>query len=175
MIIGASNREQMTAPQREAYDEIASGPRGHVPAPFLAMLDAPNLAKAIQAVGAIIRYESSIPDELRELAILATAAAFGSAYEWNVHAEIARRVGVAEELIAATQAEEPRTGLDRTSELIIALCRAAVHKKIVPKDILAELVEIIGRQAASEIVAITGYYPLLGLFILAGDLDNYPI
>src|SRR5690348_11883176 len=75
--------------QRRVYEKILHGPRGSVPSPFLAMLDVPDLADAIQEVGARIRYSGNLSDADRELAILATAAAVGCGYEWHYHAPIA--------------------------------------------------------------------------------------
>ncbi len=103
MLIGSKDPEKMTAEQRRVHDAIASGPRRSVPAPFLAMLDAPELAEAIQAVGAMIRFSGAAPDALREIAILATAGAFGSGYEWSHHEAIARPLGVPVSVIEATR------------------------------------------------------------------------
>lgn len=172
MLIGASDVQTMTGEQKRAYDAIASGPRKDVPYPFLAMLDAPQLAHAIQSVGVAIRFSGAISDELREVAILATAAAFGSGYEWDYHARIARELGMPETLIGATIAPERALGHDEASRLTIALCRAAVLERRVAQDVLGDLVAIVGREVASEIVAITGYYPMLALYLSAGCLDH---
>ncbi|MEF2070594.1 carboxymuconolactone decarboxylase family protein [Consotaella aegiceratis] len=171
MLIGARDVTAMTQEQVGVYRAIASGPRGDVPYPFLAMLDAPHLADAIQQVGAAIRYGGEITDELREIAILATAAAFGSGYEWDYHAAIARRLGMSEERIAACSSAEVDE-VEAADRAIIRLCRAAVLERRVPPRLLEDLVAAVGRKVASEVVAISGYYPLLALFLAAGELDH---
>lgn len=173
MLIGAKDIGEFTPIQQQAYDLIASGPRKDVPYPFLAMLDVPGLANAIQAVGAEIRFAGTLSDQLREVAILATAGAFGSGYEWDYHAAIARRLSMSETLISATRTgDTSHLGDDTTSRLIIALCRSAVLERRVPRETLASLVDSLGRTGASEVVAIAGYYPLLALFLSAGELDH---
>jgi 4-carboxymuconolactone decarboxylase len=172
MLIGSKDPEKMTAEQRRVHDAIASGPRRSVPAPFLAMLDAPELAEAIQAVGAMIRFSGAAPDALREIAILATAGAFGSGYEWSHHDAIARPLGVPVSVIEATRSGETDKLDDETARLVITLCRAAVLERRIRQDDLARLVALVGRGIASEVVAIAGYYPMLALFLSAADLDH---
>lgn len=173
MLIGAKDIEEFTPIQKQSYDLIASGPRKDVPYPFLAMLDAPGLANAIQAVGAEIRFSGELSDQLREVAILATAGAFGSGYEWDYHAAISRRLSMSEALISATLTGDTSSiADDKQACLIIDLCRAAVLRRQIPQETLAGLVESLGRTSASEVVAIAGYYPLLALFLSAGELDH---
>jgi 4-carboxymuconolactone decarboxylase len=162
--IGATSPETMSPEQRRVYEAIAQGPRRGVPLPFLAMLDAPQLADAIQSVGATLRFAGGLPPALRETAILATAAAFGAPYEWDHHLPIAREAGVSEAVIAAASAGRTDTP-DALANRVIAVCRGAVLQRQVPVEALAAIAQALGRQAATEIVAIAGYYPLLGLFL----------
>lgn len=161
-----------TAEQRRVVDLIASGPRGTVPSPFLAMLDAPLLAEAIQNVGAAIRFSSTLPDALREIAILATAGAVRCGYEWNYHAPIARAAGVADDVIAATLPDAPPMAAEELAAIVIALCRALVATGEAGPAELAAAVERLGRTGATELVAIAGYYRLLAGFIKAGGFDQ---
>lgn len=173
MRIGERDPERMTPEQKRAYDAIASGPRGSVPLPFLAMLDAPHVADALQAVGAAIRFSGKLPDTLREVCILATAAAFGSGYEWDYHVAIARQLEIPEAVLKAAWTG----GLgDPTIELAyaaaIALCRGAVLERRIAHEHFDALIGLIGREAASEVVAIAGYYPALALFLSASGVDE---
>jgi 4-carboxymuconolactone decarboxylase len=157
MLIGARDPQTMT-------------PRKDVPLPFLAMLDVPDLADAIQNVGARIRFSGALDPRLREVAILATAAAFGSGYEWDYHEPIGRNLGLGAGEIAAIRAG----GLcgRPADDAIVAVCRAAVRERRIPEEPLRTLVVLIGRGAASEVVAIAGYYQMLALFLAAGALDH---
>jgi 4-carboxymuconolactone decarboxylase len=170
MLIGARDPQTMTAAQRKAYDAIASGPRKDVPLPFLAMLDVPDLADAIQNVGARIRFSGALDPRLREVAILATAAAFGSGYEWDYHVPIGRDLGLGAAEIAAIRTGGRCDG--PTEDAIVAVCRAAVRERRIPEEPLRILVGLIGRGAASEVIAIAGYYQMLALFLAAGALDH---
>lgn len=163
MIIGAADLAAMTPEQRRVHDLIAAGPRGGVPRPFFAMLDAPALAEAIQAVGVAIRFGGTLPARLREVAILAAAAAWGSHYEWSYHEPIARDLGVSAAVIEAARTGAP-SGTDAVADAVAAFVHVAVAERRSDAALLGAIVEALGRTGASEVVAIAGYYPLLALF-----------
>ena len=66
-------RDQMTPAQQRAYDAIAGGPRGGVRGPFGALLRSPELADRTQKLGEYLRFSSSLPPRLNEMAILINA------------------------------------------------------------------------------------------------------
>lgn len=171
MLIGASNIEGMNPVQRAVHDRIAAGPRGGVPRPFLALLDSPGLAEAVQAVGEAIRYKGVLIDRHREIAILAAAAAFGSGYEWRYHDAIAAEIGIS---TAERQAVLNGGGdaLSPVEAAIVGYVFAAVRERVAARDHLAQLVGLIGREAATEVTVIAGYYPLLALSLNAAGLDE---
>ena len=63
----------LTPEQRKARDAITSGPRGAVRGPFNALLRSPELADRAQKLGEYVRYNSSLPPRLSDLAILVGA------------------------------------------------------------------------------------------------------
>jgi 4-carboxymuconolactone decarboxylase len=166
------NLSGATPEQRRVHDQIAEGPRGSVPSPFFAMLDAPDLAAAIQEVGVVIRFKGHLTDAQRELAILATAAAVRCGYEWNYHAPIADKAGVAPPLVAATLADELPHEIDRPSAVIIGLCRRVARDRRAPDELIAEAIGLFGRPGTTELIAISGYYGLLASFIIVGGHDQ---
>jgi 4-carboxymuconolactone decarboxylase len=171
MLIGQWNLEAMTPGQRAVHDAIASGPRGSVPLPFLAMLDSPGLAQAIQTVGETIRYRTQMSDRLREIAICAAAAAFGSGYEWDYHDRLAIAAGLSPAERAAIL-DGTGASLPAEEAAIVAYVFAAVRERRADAGALDRLVTAHGREIATEITAICGYYPMLALFLSAGALDT---
>lgn len=164
--------EGATEEQRHVVERIAAGPRGSVPSPFLAMLDAPQLAMAIQEVGTVLRFASTLSDALREVAILATAGAVRCGYEWNYHAPIAATAGVPAEVLAATRPGARSDDIAEPAATAIALCREVVATGEASAPLLSAAVERLGRTGATELVAIAGYYALLANFIKSGGHDE---
>ncbi len=160
------------AEQRRVVDLIKSGPRGNVPKPFLAMLDAPGLAEAIQSVGATIRYGSTLPDDLRELAILTAAARADCGYEWNHHLPIGKAAGLEPAAIAAARGGAAGKAPRAQQAAVISLCLEAFAGGKASSGTLAAAIDELGRTGATEVVAIAGYYPLLAGFIRTAGFDE---
>lgn len=92
------SREQMTDTQRGAYDAIVAGPRGGARGPFNALLRSPELADRVQKVGEYLRFRSSVPARLNELAILVNARFGGSKFEFHAHRVLALKAGLVAEV-----------------------------------------------------------------------------
>src|SRR4029079_244520 len=81
--------EQMSALQRSLRDAIYSGPRGirkKLTGPFQIWLNAPELGMLAQAVGAHVRYKTSLSPRQSETAILATAHLWKAHHDWVARA-----------------------------------------------------------------------------------------
>ena len=92
--------ESLTPEQKVLADSIRSGPRGNVKGsaaakpgplggPFNVWLRSPDIGNVIQSLGAAIRFRSSLPPKLNELAIIITAREWTSQYEWFAHHRLA--------------------------------------------------------------------------------------
>ena len=86
--------EQMSAEQKRVAQAIAQGPRGGVRGPFPALLRIPALADRVRTLGDYVRFESSLPRLLTELAILVVARFWSAQYEWHMHSQHAVKAGL---------------------------------------------------------------------------------
>ena len=81
---------EMNAEQKETYDEAISGKRGAPPAPMMAWLNSPEMARHATRLGGFLRFDTLFPAKLSEIAILVTARHWTSHYEWYAHKRLAR-------------------------------------------------------------------------------------
>ena len=93
--------DKMSPAQRSVADAIMSGPRKSVGGPFNAWLRSPELADRLQKVGEYVRFNSSLDKRINQMAILMTAQAWGSQYEWYAHAPLALKAGLDPAIITA--------------------------------------------------------------------------
>lgn len=105
-----TSRKQILADQRDRFDRIERS-RGSDRGPFRVLLHSLEIAERVGHLGEYVRYESKLPDPVREVAILTTARAYGCTYEYAAHDPIAREVGVEEVLIHAISHDGPLEGL----------------------------------------------------------------
>src|SRR5258707_3621830 len=85
--------DKMSSAQRAVADAIMSGPRKRMSGPFNAWLRSPELADRLPKVGEYVRFNTSLDKRVNEMAILMTAQAWGSQYEWYAHAPLAIKPG----------------------------------------------------------------------------------
>jgi len=162
------------------YAEITGGPRaadsgrspvvddrGRLLGPFNAMLFNPDMGGPMQALGAAIRYRTSLRDSSREMAILVTAAMVDSAFEWFAHEPLARAAGVTEDTISAIAAGREPPGLDAGDAAIYRGVRALVADGDLTDAHYAELSSVLGTTACVELVGLVGYYRMLALILRA--------
>ena len=93
--------DPMSTEQERVYRKIITGPRGVIVGPLRALLHSPELADRFQHLGALLRFETSLPNRLKELAILVTARRWNSQVEWYVHSQTALKLGLKDTVIAA--------------------------------------------------------------------------
>ncbi|WP_326950557.1 carboxymuconolactone decarboxylase family protein [Amycolatopsis sp. NBC_00348] len=162
--------------QRALYDEITGGPRaagpqrfslkddeGRLAGPFNAMLVAPPAGQALQALGAAIRYETTLSDRVRELAILAVAARWASAFEQHAHEPHALAAGLTGAQVEAVRAGAIPDLADETERAALRFVSALLREEDVDDVTYAEVVPIIGNRMAVELTTLVGYYATLAL------------
>jgi 4-carboxymuconolactone decarboxylase len=154
--------DNLTAQQQAAVDAVSAGPRGALIAPFVPMLRSPELMLRIQAVGEFLRYQSSLPDALREVAILVVARHWHQDYEWGHHVPIARAAGVGDDVIAAVAADDAPRGPDDVCATW-RLARETVEHGAVTDETFGAALTVLGDVAVVEIVVLTGYYTTLAM------------
>ena len=155
--------EAMTPAQRAAADAIRSGPRGGLRGPFQAWLRSPELANRLQRVGEFVRFSSSVPARLNELAILITARAWDAQFEWWAHHRLALEAGL-DPGVAADIAEGRRPASMRPDETVVYnFCTELRTTRRVSDATLAATLGLLGEQGVIELIGVCGYYDVVSM------------
>src|ERR1051325_9611125 len=85
---------EMNAAQKRVHDLIIAGRRGRFSGPFQLLIRAPEICEHAAKLGEHLRWGTSLPDRLSELAIITTAQFWRAQYEWYAHAPLAEKAGV---------------------------------------------------------------------------------
>ena len=155
--------ESMTDAQRAVHDAIAGGPRGDVRGPFPVLLHSPGVADRVQKLGAYIRFESRLPARLRELAVLVTSRFWRAEFEWFAHRELAREAGISSEAIETIRAGGRPRFEDPAERAVYAFCAALHEDHRVEDEIYGQVRELLGQEALTDLVAVSGYYTMLAM------------
>ena len=162
----------MTDAQRKARQAIVSGPRGEVRGPFNALLRSPELADRAQKVGEYIRFGSSLPAKLNELAILVTARHWTAQYEWYAHHQFAMKAGLDPRIAEAIAQRRRPEGMSREEAAVHDFCRELHEAKGVGDAAFAEAKACFGEQGVIDLVGACGYYTLVSMVL---NVDRHPM
>ncbi len=163
---------EMTEAQRKSYDGIVSGPRGAIRGPFNALLRSPDLADRVQRVGEYVRFKSSLPSRLNELAILVVARYWSAQYEWYAHRELAMKAGL-DPKIADAIAERKRPAAMKDDEAAVYdFCTELHEKKSVSDAAYAAALKLFGEQGIVDLIGASGYYTLVSMVL---NVDQHPL
>jgi 4-carboxymuconolactone decarboxylase len=162
--------DQMTPAQRQVAEAIASGPRGGLRGPFQAWLRSPDLADRLQKLGEYLRFHSSVPRRLNELAILVTARAWDAQFEWYAHHRLALEAGL-DPAVAADIAEGRRPSAMQADEAVVYdFCAELRATRRVSDATLTAAIALLGEQGVIDLVAVSGYYDLVSMTLNVAEV-----
>lgn len=163
------DRLTLSAEQQRVVDEVRAGRRGTVPANVVAWLASPELARRAAHLGEHVRYETSLPARLSELAILVVGRHWSCAYEWAVHAGEAARAGVAAETIDDI-AHGRRPALAADESVVYEAARDLVTTGRLSDATYAAALTTLGERGLTNLVGVVGYYTLVAFTLNAREV-----
>ena len=159
----------MTPEQREVAAQISAGPRGEVRGPYIALLHHPVLARHLQSLGEQLRWKSTLPAQLVELAVLVTARKWTCQHEWLIHEQLARKAGLDAAIIEAIRTwREPKAEGDEA--LVYYFCRDAHETGRVSDEAFEAVKGRFGLEGALELLVLSGYYTLMAMVLNTAGL-----
>ena len=162
----------MTPRQRESYQGIVSGPRKGARGPFNALLRSPEVADRVQKVGEYIRFQSSIPAALNEMAILITGRFWGAQYEYWAHSALARTAGLPDPIVdAIAEGRRPAT-MSADERTVYDFCSELFRDRAVSDAAFRAVTDRFGEQGVIDLIAACGYYSIVSMVL---NVDRHPL
>lgn len=166
------SRDQLGADGQRVWDAIVdtrgsqvTGDGGELTGPFNAFVHAPDIGQHLCALGAAIRFGTSIEPLLRELAIITVAARWKAEFEWHAHARLASELGVPDPVIdAIARDEDPDLALD-DEQAVFTVARQLARTGQVSQDAYDAARRLLGDAGTVELVSLCGYYTLVSFLL----------
>src|SRR6516165_4477107 len=156
--------ETMTAEQKKAADAIQAGPRGAgLRGPFNALLRSPDLCDLVQRVGAYVRYSSSIPPRLNEMAIIMAGRKWTAQYEVYAHRRLALEAGLSPANADAIAANQRPAGMAKDQETIYDFVAELLATGKVADATFQRVKDAFGERGVVDLVGAVGYYSLVSM------------
>ena len=155
------DRAAMSEAQQAAADAIINGPRKAIFGPFVPLLQTPALMERIGKTGEALRFDGTLPEKIRELVICVVARETGNQFEWQTHAPLAIKAGVAPDAIDALAAGCRPRCLPPDEECAVDFARELMQRHGVSDASYAEARSCFGEPGTVELTALIGYFTMV--------------
>ena len=162
---------EMNEAQKQTYDEAIAGKRGSAPAPMMAWLNSPEMAKHATRLGAFLRFDTMFPAKLSEIAILVTARHWTSHYEWYAHKRLALKGGMDPKIIEDIRDRRTPHFDDPRGQMIYDVARSLHEGHGVAKGLYDEAVKVLSERGIVEIIGLCGYYTMVSMTLNTFEFD----
>ncbi len=158
--------ETMTDEQRAVADAIQSGPRGAgLRGPFNALLRSPPLCDLVQRVGAYVRFSSSIPAALNELAICMAGRKWGAQYEFYAHRRLAIEAGLSPAILDAIAVGRRPADMTEDETTVYEFVTDLLGTGAVSDPRYNAVKDRFGERGVMDLVGAVGYYSLVSMVL----------
>ncbi|MEM7747230.1 MAG: carboxymuconolactone decarboxylase family protein [Pseudomonadota bacterium] len=137
-------------------------------------LHSPVIAEHAQGLVNYFRNDSLLDKQVQEIAILVTARAHDSEFEWAAHVETARKVGVAEVTIAAIQRRSETNSLSDRDALIVAVGRQLFAERHIDDELFGRALAHFEAKGLVELISFMAMYAGTAHLLAAFDMQLPP-
>ena len=121
-----------------------------------------------------MRFESDLPEPLKEVVVLATAREIDAQYVFTQHARLARGAGVSEDTIQAIAHRKEPQGLSGDEELVVRYTQELLRDHKVSDGTYSSVMARFGVRSTVDLTGLIGHYLLVGQFIAAFEVELAP-
>ena len=160
--------EELTPAQKAWAEELAAPPRnGKITnPPFRAYIRSPDLAPKLTALAEYLRWHTSLPPRLSELAILITARQWTAQYEWYAHYPHAIEGGLDPKVAAAIAAGKRPDNMRDDETALYDLVTSLYRDKKVTDAVYKAALEKFGERGIMDIIGIIGFYDITSMTLI---------
>ncbi len=167
------SREKVPQDQLAAFDELVKQRGGSVPdmGPVAIMMNVPELARRGEHLRAYLRGDdSSLPANVRELAMILTAREMDCQFIWNAHAAFGRQSGLSDEVVDNLRDKKDLTNLSVEESAVVDYGREFFRTHKVSQPTFDNALSQFGVRGIVELTNLMGYYSSLAFNINAFDV-----
>ena len=164
--------DEMNAAQRTMIEHLLSGPRKGTGGPFNVLLRSPEMGDVVQEFGAKMRFGSSLPPKLNEMAIIIVGRHWTSHYEWYAHRTAAAQAGLNESIIQAIAQGRRPASMDADETIIYNFATELLNTKQVGDANFKAVKDRFGERGVVDLIGVMGYYQLVSMLL---NVDRHPL
>jgi 4-carboxymuconolactone decarboxylase len=157
--------EQLTAEQQRVAAEILKVSSGGLGGPYNFLLRSPVLADRFLKLADYLRFNTSVPRRLNEMAILIQARLWTAQYEWWAHHPLALKAGLAPAIAEALKVGRRPDGMQPDEAAVYDFCVELSKRQAVSDATFERVRTLLGEQQVVDLVALTGFYAQVSMVL----------
>ena len=163
-------REMVPPEFQDAYDELTAN-GAILTGPYSITINSPEMARRRNHLTHYLRYETTFPRRILELAIITTAREMDCPYVWNAHAPAARREGISDALINALRDRQPLPAMSPDEKAVVDYAVEFYRTHQVSPATFNAALEQFGPQHLVELTSLMGHYAQTAFILNAFAVD----
>ena len=160
--------EQLSDVQKRVAERILKVSSAGLGGPYSILLRSPDLAERYLNMTDYLRFRTSLPHRLNELAILIEARLWDAQYEWWAHYPIAMRAGLSPAVADDIRDGRRPTTMQPDEEVVYDLCIELLHDRHLTDATFKRAVDLLGEQPTIDLIAVAGFYVMVSSVLIAG-------
>jgi 4-carboxymuconolactone decarboxylase len=161
--------EQLNVYQKPLGEQILKVSSVGLGGPYNPLLRSPVLGQRMFDLLYYLRWNSSVPLRLNEMAILITGRLWRSQVEWFAHGPLAIKAGLSPEIVADLKAQKRPANMKPDEAAVYDFVMELSTKHRVSDETFARAKELLGEQQVVDLTAVTGTYVTVAMILAMAE------
>jgi 4-carboxymuconolactone decarboxylase len=161
--------EQLNAYQRPLGEQVLKVSSVGLGGPYSPLLRSPVLGQRMFDLLYYLRWNSSVPLRLNEMAILIIGRLWRSQVEWYAHAPLAIKAGLSPEIVADLKARKRPANMKPDEAVVYDFVTELSMKHEVSDETFARASQLLGEQQVVDLTAVAGTYVTVAMLLAMAE------
>jgi 4-carboxymuconolactone decarboxylase len=166
--------DQLTDAQKLFGEEIMKVSSVSLGGPYNPLLRSPVLGQRMFDLWHYLRWETSVPLKLNELAILIIARQWRSQVEWYAHAPLAIKAGLSPDIVAELKANKRPANMPPEEALVYDFVGELTSKRAVSDETFARAKKLFSDQQIVDLTMVAGGYVATAMLLAMAEQSVPP-
>jgi 4-carboxymuconolactone decarboxylase len=162
--------DQLNDVQKRVAERVLKVSSAGLGGPYAMLLRSPVLLERYLGMTDYLRFETSVPKHLNEMAILIQARLWDAQYEWWAHYPIALKAGLSESIANDIRDGKRPANMKPDEDVVYDVCIELLRERHLTDATFERARKILGEQQVIDLVAVAGFYVMVSTVIHAGRI-----
>ena len=166
--------DELSAVQKPLGDQVMKVSSVGIGGPYNLLLRSPVLGQRMFDLFDYLRWNTSVPTDLNEFAILIIARQWRSQMEWFAHAPIATKAGLSPDIIAELKANKRPSKMTEKEAVVYDFVTELTTTHKVSDETFARARKVFNDQQIVDLTAVAGNYVMVAMILAMAEQSVPP-